>query len=145
MLAVAPTPAMAAGLSKTQIAAAQRRAGKQRGIPTLAAQLQAALRRPQLRQPWLVEDAMGAQALALLASLNAECDGGADWRELSDALPYVRAWVVTSLSARRFPTDPGRAAVISSSSGMRRRTPRGHAGSDAGRLTGNATRASRRS
>ena len=74
VLAIAPTPATAAGLSKTQIAAALRRAGKQRGIATLAAQLQAALRRPQLRQPWLVEDAMGAQALALLASLNAECN-----------------------------------------------------------------------
>lgn len=34
-------------------------------------------------------------------------DGGTDWRELSDALPYVRAWAVTSMSARRFPTDPG--------------------------------------
>lgn len=74
VLGVAPTPAAAAGLSKTQIAAALRRAGKQRGIATLAAQLQAALRRPQLRQPQLVEDAMGAQALALLATLNAECD-----------------------------------------------------------------------
>jgi hypothetical protein len=46
----------------------------QRNIVTLAAQLQVTLRRPQLRQPQLVEDAMGAQALALLATLNAECD-----------------------------------------------------------------------
>ena len=74
VLGVAPTPAAAARLSKTQLIAALRRAGKQRGITTLAAQLQVALRRPQLRQPQLVEDAMGAQALALLATLNAECD-----------------------------------------------------------------------
>jgi transposase len=74
LLAVAPTPAMAAGLSKPQIAAALRRAGKQRGIALLAAQLQVDLRRPQLRQPQLIEDAMGEQAVALLSTLNAECD-----------------------------------------------------------------------
>jgi transposase len=75
VLAIAPTPARAAVLSKTQIAAALRRGGRQRGIANLAAELQQALRRPQLRQPQLVEDAMGTQALALLATLNAECDG----------------------------------------------------------------------
>lgn len=74
LLAVAPTPATAAALSKPQIAAALRRAGKQRGIAQLAAQLQVDLRRPQLRQPQLIEDAMGAQAVALLSTLNAECD-----------------------------------------------------------------------
>lgn len=73
LLALAPTPTMAAALSKPQIAAALRRAGRQRGITTLAAELQRALRIPQLHQPGPVEDAMGLQASALLATLDAEC------------------------------------------------------------------------
>jgi transposase len=46
----------------------------QRGIESLAAEIHHALRLPQLRQLPLVENAMGRQALALLATLNAECD-----------------------------------------------------------------------
>ncbi|GAA0401415.1 hypothetical protein GCM10009541_50580 [Micromonospora gifhornensis] len=60
-------------MSTTRIAAALRRGGRQRGIEDLAAELQQALRRPQLRQPAVVEEAMGIQALALLATLNVEC------------------------------------------------------------------------
>jgi transposase len=55
------------------IAAALRRGGHQRRIDTTAAQLHAALREPQLRQPDLVEHALGRQALALLAVLDTEC------------------------------------------------------------------------
>jgi transposase len=73
MLALAPTPAAATKLSKARIAAALRRAGRQRRIDTTAAQLHAALREPQLRQAELVEQAMGRQALALLATLDTEC------------------------------------------------------------------------
>ncbi|MEV8504592.1 IS110 family transposase [Actinoplanes sp. NPDC051475] len=73
VLAIAPTPAAAAKLSTTRIAAALRRGGRQRGVEDLAAELQQALRRPQLRQPPVVEEAMGTQALALLATLNVEC------------------------------------------------------------------------
>ncbi|GGL20723.1 IS110 family transposase [Mangrovihabitans endophyticus] len=73
VLAIAPTPAAAAKLSTTRIAAALRRGGRQRGVEALAAELQEALRRPQLRQPPVVEEAMGSQALALLATLNVEC------------------------------------------------------------------------
>jgi transposase len=73
LLAIAPTPAAAEKLSKARIAAALRRAGRQRRIDTTAAQLHATLREPQLRQPDLVEQAMGRQALALLATLNTEC------------------------------------------------------------------------
>ncbi|MBV9313477.1 MAG: caspase family protein [Pseudonocardia sp.] len=32
---------------------------------------------------------------------------GSDWSTLRSVLPHVRGWAVTSLSARRFPTDPG--------------------------------------
>jgi transposase len=73
VLAIAPTPATAARLSKPQIVAALRRAGRQRGLTTLAATIQQQLRLPQLRQPKLVEDAFDIQALAVLATLNAEC------------------------------------------------------------------------
>jgi transposase len=73
ILAIAPTPAAAAKLTKARIAAALRRAGRQRGVDQAAAGLHEALHRPQLRQSPLVEDAMGAQALALLATLDVEC------------------------------------------------------------------------
>ena len=73
VLAVAPTPAKAARLTKPQIVAALRRAGRHRGLTALAATLQQQLRIPQLRHPALVEDAFGVQAVALLATLDAEC------------------------------------------------------------------------
>ncbi|MPY80175.1 MAG: IS110 family transposase [Actinophytocola sp.] len=73
VLAVAPTPTAAAKLSKARIATALRRAGRKRRIEATATELHAALRQPQLHQPELVEQAMGRQALALLATLNAEC------------------------------------------------------------------------
>jgi transposase len=73
VLAIALTPTAAAKLPRTRIAAALRRAGRQRGIDPLARQIQQALRRPQLHQPPLVEQAMGEQARALLAVLDVEC------------------------------------------------------------------------
>ncbi|GAB3976624.1 IS110 family transposase [Actinoallomurus acanthiterrae] len=74
LLQLAPTPATATKLSKTRIITALRRAGRIRDVERLAAELQQILRRPQLRQDPLVEQAMGVQALRLLATLNAECD-----------------------------------------------------------------------
>ncbi|WP_231648101.1 IS110 family transposase [Saccharothrix sp. NRRL B-16348] len=73
VLALAPTPTAASRLTRTRIATALRRAGRKRGIDALAAQLHQALRIDQLRQPPLVEDALGRQATALLATLDAEC------------------------------------------------------------------------
>ncbi len=73
LLAIAPTPAIGAKLSRARIAAALRRGGRQRGITATTDQLHAALRTPHLRQPDLVEQAMGRQALALLAALDTEC------------------------------------------------------------------------
>ena len=65
MLAIAPTPAAAAKLSVSRIAAALRRAGRSRGIEQAAAEIKAELRKLQLRQPLLVESAMGKHTLAL--------------------------------------------------------------------------------
>jgi transposase len=73
VLALAPTPAAGARLSTARIVAALRRAGRQRGIDALAIQIQQALRTDQLRHPELVENAMGRQTIALLATLTAEC------------------------------------------------------------------------
>jgi transposase len=73
ILAIAPTPAAGARLSQARIATALRRAGRKRGITTLAAHIQQTLRIPQLRQPPLVENAMGCQVSALLATLATEC------------------------------------------------------------------------
>ncbi|MFD4198789.1 IS110 family RNA-guided transposase [Amycolatopsis thermoflava] len=74
LLAIAPTPAAAAKLTPTRIASTLRLAGRQRGIDPLAAELHHALQVPQLRQLPLIEEALGRQALALLVTLNAECD-----------------------------------------------------------------------
>ena len=74
--AIAPTPAAGVQLTRARIAAALCRGGRQRNIDRRADELRQALRRrPQLRQLELVEHAMGVQALALLAVLNAACVG----------------------------------------------------------------------
>jgi transposase len=75
ILAIAPTPALAARLTKARVVTALRRAGRQRGIDDLAADILRRLRVPHLRQPDPVEKAMGRQALALLAMLDAACAG----------------------------------------------------------------------
>lgn len=66
VLAIAPTPADGARLTRARIAAALRRGRRQRNIETVAATLHRVLRQHQLRQPSLVEQAMGQQAHALL-------------------------------------------------------------------------------
>ena len=73
VLAAAPTPAAGAALTKTQLRALLKRAGRQRGIQLEADRIQAALRAPQLRQLPKVETAFGRQALALLRLLDAAC------------------------------------------------------------------------
>ncbi len=65
LLAAAPTPRAAAKLTTTQLTTLLRRAGRQRGIDTEAARIQAILRTEYLHQLPLVEDAFGRQALAI--------------------------------------------------------------------------------
>jgi transposase len=67
VLRVAPTPTLAAGLSRSKIAAALRRGGRQRRVDERAAEIQAALRSPQLQAPTLVATAMGASVSATVA------------------------------------------------------------------------------
>ncbi|MFD6650638.1 IS110 family transposase [Micromonospora chalcea] len=73
LLEIAPTPAAALTLSKARIAAALRRAGRSRNIDQITTELHTILRQPHLRQDPLVEQAMGIQALRLLATLTTEC------------------------------------------------------------------------
>jgi transposase len=78
VLAVAPTPALGRNLSRSKIASALRRGGRQRRIEERAAEIQAALRTDQLAAPDLVAKAMGASVAALvavIAELNAQIAG----------------------------------------------------------------------
>jgi transposase len=77
VLAIAPTPTLGRRLSRSKIAAALRRGGRQRRIEERAAEIQTALRSEQLAAPDLVADAMGASAAALIAvatELNVQID-----------------------------------------------------------------------
>jgi len=67
VLAIAPTPALGRRLSLSKIASALRRGGRQRRIEERAAQIQQALRSPQLEAPTVLADALGASATALVA------------------------------------------------------------------------------
>jgi hypothetical protein len=67
VLAVAPTPTLGRGLSRSKIAAALRRGGRQRRIEERTEAVQAALRADQLSAPDLVSEAMGATVAALVA------------------------------------------------------------------------------
>jgi hypothetical protein len=69
VLELAPTPARGRGLSRSKIASALRRAGRQRNIETRAEQIQTALRVPQLEQPPLIADAFGATVTAYVRLL----------------------------------------------------------------------------
>jgi hypothetical protein len=67
VLAVAPTPTLGRQLSRSKIAAALRRGGRQRRIDSRAVEIQAALRAAQLEAPPVIADAMGASVAALVA------------------------------------------------------------------------------
>lgn len=75
VLAIAPTPRMAAGLSRSRIAAALARAGRRRNLDRRAAQIQRDLRVEQPETSALVAEAFGAASaarVAVLVSLNAQ-------------------------------------------------------------------------
>jgi transposase len=78
ILAAAPDPATAARLTGAQLRSLLRRAGRSRSIDAEAARLRDAFRAEQMRQPPLVEEAMGRQALALLRHLDAACASAED-------------------------------------------------------------------
>jgi hypothetical protein len=67
VLAAAPTPSLGRQLSRSKIAAALRRGGRQRRTDQRATEIQAALRTEQLAAPELVSEAMGSTVAALVA------------------------------------------------------------------------------
>src|SRR5829696_5199060 len=70
VLAIAPTPTQGRGLSRSKIAAALRRGGRQRRIEERTVEIQAALRSDQLEAPPVVADAMGTSVAALVAVIS---------------------------------------------------------------------------
>ncbi|QYG94207.1 IS110 family transposase [Iamia sp. SCSIO 61187] len=66
VLAIAPTPAQGRRLSRSKIASALRRGGRQRRVEERAIEIQTALRSTQLTAPDLVADAMGSVVAALV-------------------------------------------------------------------------------
>ena len=67
VLRIAPTPAAGAALSRSRIAAALRRGGRQRRVDERAASIQAALRSGQLQPSAVIAAAMGASVAASVA------------------------------------------------------------------------------
>ena len=75
VLAVAPTPELGRGLSRSKIAAALRRGGRQRKIDEHAERIQGALRSEQLAAPARIAEAYGVvtrSTVGVIASLNRE-------------------------------------------------------------------------
>jgi transposase len=70
VLKVAPTPAQGQRLSRSKIAAALRRGGRQRNIDTRAVEIQTALRTEQIQAPGMVADAMGQVVSSLVTVID---------------------------------------------------------------------------
>jgi transposase len=70
VLPIAPTPAQGRTLSRSKIASALRRGGRQRRIDERIVEIQTALRSEQLEASPIVADAMGASVAALVAVTN---------------------------------------------------------------------------
>jgi len=102
VLAIGPTPALGRGLSRSKIASALRRGGRQRRIEDRADEIQGALRSPQLEAPMLLAEAMGASVKALVAVIG----------ELSEQISCLEAEL-----AERFEQHPD-AKVIRSLPGL---------------------------
>lgn len=75
VLAIAPTPTLGRGLSRSKIASALRRGGRQRRVDERAGEIQQALRADRLQAPDVIADAMGttvAAAVAVIAELQTQ-------------------------------------------------------------------------
>jgi transposase len=71
VLRIAPTPELGRGLSRSKIAAALRRGGRQRRVEERAEEIQTALRAPQLAAPAAISTAMGTSVAASVAVITA--------------------------------------------------------------------------
>ncbi|MFD8726359.1 IS110 family transposase, partial [Streptomyces sp. NPDC059629] len=98
LLKIAPTSTQAAQLTRAQVQAALKRAGRQRGIEAEADRLRDVFRAEWAHQPPLVEDALGKQMLALLIQLDAACTAADQLAEaVEEAFPqHPDAEILTS-------------------------------------------------
>ncbi|MET8439259.1 IS110 family transposase [Streptomyces sp900116325] len=88
LLKAAPTPSRVARLTRAQLQAALKRAGRKRGIEAEADRLRDVFRAEWAHQPPLVEDALGKQMLALLIQLEAACTAADDLaKAVEEAFP----------------------------------------------------------
>jgi hypothetical protein len=70
VLAVAPTPALGRTLSRAKIASALKRGGRKRKLDERAVEIQEALRREQLQQPPVLEDAYGKVTSSIVRTIS---------------------------------------------------------------------------
>lgn len=98
LLKAAPTPCRAARLTRTQLQAVLKRAGRKRGIEAEAERLREVLRAEYAHQPPLVEDALGKQMLALLIQLEAASKAADELAEAVEAAfpQHPDAQIITS-------------------------------------------------
>ncbi|WUW01173.1 IS110 family transposase [Streptomyces sp. NBC_01471] len=88
LLKAAPALTRASRLTRTQLEAALKRAGRKRGISAEADRLRDIFRDDYAHQPPLVKDALGKQMLALLVQLEAACTAADDLAEaVEEAFP----------------------------------------------------------
>jgi transposase len=88
ILKLASTPTRASQVSRAQLQAALKRAGRQRGTAAEAARLKEVFRANWAHQPPLVEEALGKQMLALLCQLEAACTAADDLAQaVEEAFP----------------------------------------------------------
>lgn len=81
ILTAAPTPAQAATLTPARLRKLMAKAGRQRYLDRDAGRLREVFTAEHLRQPAMIEEAMGRQLSALLGQLNAICTAVADLTE----------------------------------------------------------------
>ncbi|WP_328490841.1 IS110 family RNA-guided transposase [Streptomyces zaomyceticus] len=84
VLQAAPTPTDAARMTRTQIGAALKKAGRQRGIEAETERLRDLFRSGWAHHSALTEEAMGRQMLALLRQLKAACEAADDLAEATE-------------------------------------------------------------
>ena len=115
ILAAAPTHAIAAKLTPGKLRTLLKRAGRIRGIDAETDRIHTVLHSPQMRQPPLVEDAMGRKTLALLRQLDAACasadeletDATASFNQHPDSEIYLSFPGLGSLLAARVLAEIG--------------------------------------
>jgi transposase len=77
VLGIAPTPSLARTLSKAKLVSALKRGGRKRRLEERALELQEVLRREQLAQPMILENAYGlttSATVAIIVAMNATID-----------------------------------------------------------------------